>query len=145
MKTLYHFRTLLVLLLLSGVYACSDNECKSFLFIEDKAWDFNHDEDSSIIGVWKLQYIESSAFKCVEAISCDEENNTYEFTSEGKLIMSYSRTPEYGGEYTYEYGDRKLAYSPDGRLSIYVTLSKDKLILNDAALDGPILYFTRIK
>ena len=146
-----------ILLFLATIYSsCATEknggeECEDCLCI----FDFDHDENASIIGEWKLEKIKVNTRLGISCTDCSPYNIVYEFKQNGVLIVS-ENTKNYGwhesGEYSFIKDEWSMGHDGypwglninKGSTNWYI-LSSKKLIIDYSPGDGATYYFVKIE
>jgi hypothetical protein len=145
-------RTLLLLCPLFIIYSCQKEKAKSEqLACLVTAVD---DSENNIVGEWKL--VKGVAtFQSPDTVDYSCKDIVYVFKQDGTLTINSNRQSNIGLEdedYNYE-----LILSPlddnvnekhtlkIGELNSAINIGSKEMIINNSYLDGPILFFYRIK
>jgi hypothetical protein len=123
-----------ILLILAGSFSCGKD-----------------DENSSIIGKWKLMKAEIPYSERQPSYDYSQRNIIYEFKANGNLIV-FGKTNNINHYLGHEQGVFEFSYindSDESRMKIdnttwWYVLSAKELILSLAPLDGQILYFVKL-
>jgi hypothetical protein len=107
-----------------------------------------------IVGEWK-QVKGKTVFSNPQIIEYTCNNIIYKFKSDGSLnILSDVENPigYNSGDHIYEFSQNNLYGIPDENFTLKIdntnwacSISGSNMVLDDSPLDGPILYFIRIK
>jgi len=148
-KNLLIFRFVVVFLICAS--ACSkNNELEDGLKCQVEA---KNGQDDDIIGEWKLVKGQT-VFHDPRTIDFSCDNVTYTFQEDGTLEVSGSAETVIGlgaGKYSFQL-HREPLESSDEEFTLQIDelvmgseISADAMIINHSYLDGPILYFVRIR
>ncbi len=147
MKALKLSSILLFSLIFIGFTGCKDDEQKC----NTNAVTGSQDD---IVGEWK-QVKGKTVFYNPRIIEYTCNNIIYKFKSDGSLnILSDVENPigYNSGDHLYEFSQNNLYGNPDENFTLKIdntnwacSISGSNMVLDDSPVDGPILYFIRIK
>lgn len=147
MKTLFLRLVMSILLLFFIGAGCKENEqeCPP-VAVEGP--------EDDVVGKWK-QIKGETVFYQSQIVDYSFNNIVYNFKSDGTLSINSDIDNPIGyntGEYVYEFSQHSLYGNIDEKYTLKIdkknwacSITGSNLVLNNAYLDGPILYFVRIK
>lgn len=145
MKKIFNLLSFVLILLI--VTGCKEDEQKS-------TTDAEIDSQNDIVGEWK-QVKGKTVFYNPQIIDYTCNNIIYKFKSDGSLnIFSDVDNPigYNSGDHLYEFSQNNLYGIPDENFTLKIdnrywacSISGSNMVLDDSPVDGPILYFIRIK
>ncbi len=110
------------------------------------------DEQSQIVGNWKLIESKSHGFQGEGSVDYSNKNIIYNFQVDGTLIVSGGENVGYpNGEYEYFFGEGHLGGTNDPKVLLVkineskwsYDFSNGRMTLGQAYVDGPNLIFVR--
>lgn len=111
-----------------------------------------NDPEMVIIGEWKLIEGET-VFKEHRSFDYSDNKIIYYFHSDGVLTVTSDIEGHLGhasGQYTYNFSQSQLYENIDERFTLTIgstsspcSISAERMVLNDAPVDGPILHFVK--
>lgn len=147
MRTQFLRLVMSILLLLFVGTGCKENEQKCTTVAVEGPED-------DVVGKWK-QVKGKTVFDKSQIVDYSCNNIIYNFKSDGSLSINSDIDNPIGynsGEYIYEFSQHSLYENIDENYTLKIdnsnwacSISGSNMVLNNAPLDGPILYFVRIK